>query len=102
MQNLVGLMEKTGARKATTLVRVRRAVWAMLHAADAGVVSKSADGLARMMTIVVEVFGEFGLKKWEHKMETLLMRIKEKSSPPQPPPHSIEAAGQKNAQTIEF
>lgn len=61
MQNLVYLKEETGARVGTTLDQVRRAVWAMLYADDAGVVSKSADGLARMMTIIVEVFREFGL-----------------------------------------
>ena len=43
----------------------------MLYADDAGVVSKSADGLARMMTIIVEVFREFGLTVSERKMETL-------------------------------
>ena len=34
----------------------------MLYADDAGVVSKVADGLARMMRVIVEVFPESGLK----------------------------------------
>ncbi|CAB1105155.1 unnamed protein product [Ectocarpus sp. CCAP 1310/34] len=58
------------------------------------------------MTIIVEVFGEFGLTVSEKKTETLLMRTKDKptstSQPPPPPPLTIEAAGQKHAQTTEF
>ena len=69
----------------------------MLYADDAGVVSRSADGRARMMTIIVEVFAEFGLTVSEKKTETLLMRVKEKMTKPLPalPPPSpliIEAA----------
>ncbi|CAB1111644.1 unnamed protein product [Ectocarpus sp. CCAP 1310/34] len=78
----------------------------MLYADDAGVVSRSAEGLARMMTIIVDVFGEFGLTVSEKKTETLLMRAKDKpnttSQPTPPPPLTIEAAGQKYAQTTEF
>ena len=67
----------------------------MLYAADAGVMSKSADELARMMTVVVDVFREFGLTVSE-KAETLNMRVKEKQPPPLlPPPLIIEAAGQR-------
>ena len=66
----------------------------MLYADDAGVVSKSAEGLARMMTIIVEVFREFGLTVSERKTETLVMRVKEKQPPLLPPPPLIiEAAG---------
>ena len=74
----------------------------MLYADDAGVVSKSAEGLARMMTIVVEVFGEFGLTVSEKKTETLLLRVKEEQPATSPPPLIIEAAGQRYAQTAEF
>ena len=73
----------------------------MLYADDAGVVSKSADGLARMMTIIVEVFREFGLTVSERKTETLLMQVKGKQPTPQPP-LTIEAVGQRYAQTAEF
>ncbi|CAB1121287.1 unnamed protein product [Ectocarpus sp. CCAP 1310/34] len=74
----------------------------MLYADDAGIVSKSADGLARMMTIIVEVFRELTVS--ERKTETLVMRVKEKQRPPPtpPPPLTIEAAGQRYAQTTEF
>ena len=73
----------------------------MLHADDAGVVSKSADGLARM-AIIVEVFREFGLTVSERKTEALLMRVKEKQPAPPPPPLTIETARQSYAQTAEF
>ncbi|CAB1110683.1 unnamed protein product [Ectocarpus sp. CCAP 1310/34] len=60
VRDLVYLKEEE-RRGEGLLDRVRRAVWGMLYADDAGVVSKSADGLARMMTIIVEVFREIGL-----------------------------------------
>ena len=45
----------------TPLERARRAVWGMLYADDAGVVSRSQGRLTRTMTTIVEVFGAFGL-----------------------------------------
>ena len=36
-----------------TLEMVRRAVWGMLYAADAGMTSRSPRGLARMMYVIV-------------------------------------------------
>ncbi|CAB1109362.1 unnamed protein product [Ectocarpus sp. CCAP 1310/34] len=103
VRDLVYLKEEE-RRGEGLLDRVRRAVWGMLYADDAGVVSKSADGLARMMTIIVEVFREFGLTVSERKTETLVMRVKERQRPPPPPPPvlTIEAAGQRYAQTTEF
>ena len=35
---------------------LRRAVWGMLYADDAGIVFKSAEGLAKIMTVIVTVF----------------------------------------------
>ena len=52
---LEGGKTEAGRAEETLLDRVRRAVWGMLYADDAGVVSRSAEGLARMMTIIVEV-----------------------------------------------
>ena len=40
---------------------VRKAVWGMLYADDAVIVSKSAEGLAKMMTVIVTVFEAAGL-----------------------------------------
>eukprot|EP00752_Nemacystus_decipiens_P003356 g3103.t1 len=96
MRDLVYLEEEDGGGGGTQLDRVRRAVCGMLYADDAGVVSKSAEGLGRMMPIIVEVFREFGLTVSERKMLTLAMRVKEKQPPPLPPkPLIIEAAGQR-------
>ena len=105
LKDLVYLEEEAGVGAETPLERARRAVWGMFYADDAGVVSRSQEGLARMMTTIVEVFGEFGLTVSEKKTETLLMRAPEKQpkkggSPP--PPLVIEAAGQKYAQTTQF
>ena len=105
LKDLVYLEEEAGVGAETPLECARRAVWGMFYADDAGVVSRSQEGLARMMTTIVEVFGEFGLTVSEKKTETLLMRAPEKQpkkggSPP--PPLVIEAAGQKYAQTTQF
>ena len=80
LENLVLLDEGSGSGPDETLLdRVRRAVWGMLYADDAGIVSRSPAGLARMMTVIVEVFGAFGLTVSEKKTETLLMRAPEKA-----------------------
>ena len=50
LKNLVYLEEKTGVGAETPLERARRAVWGMFYADDAGVVSRTQEGLARMMT----------------------------------------------------
>ena len=104
-KDLVYLEDEAGVGAETPLERARRAVWGMFYADDAGVVSRSQEGLARMMTTIVEVFREFGLTVSEKKTETLSMRAPEKQpkkggSPP--PPLVIEAAGQKYAQTTQF
>ena len=83
LENLVFLDEGSGGGPDETLLdRVRRAVWGMLYADDAEIVSRSPAGLARMMTVIVEVFGAIGLTASEKKTETLLMRAPEKA--PQP------------------
>ncbi|CAB1104405.1 unnamed protein product [Ectocarpus sp. CCAP 1310/34] len=82
LRSLVCLEEgKTEAEggEETPLDRVRRAVWGMLYDDDADVVSRFAEGLARMMTIIVEVFGEFGLTVSEKKPEAVLMCAKDKA-----------------------
>ena len=105
IKNLVYLEEETGARVGTPLERAQRAVWIMLYADDAGVVSRSQKGLTRKMTIMVEVFGIFDLTVWEKKTETLLTRapktLPEKGGSPRPP-LVIEAAGEKYAPTAQF
>ena len=78
----------------------------MLYADDAGIVSRSPAGPARIMTDIVEVFGAFGLTVSEKKTETLLMRAPEKAqqpgetSTPPLPALEIAAAGQKYHQVV--
>ena len=80
----------------------------MLYADDAGIVSRSPEGLARMVAVIVEVFGAFGLTVSEKKTETLLMRALEKAQQPgetpTPPLPALEiaAAGQKYHQVHQF
>ena len=56
----------------TALECVRRAIWGMLCADYACIVSRSPRGLGRMMAVFVEVFGTFGLTLSESKTETML------------------------------
>ena len=58
-------------RKEGTLEMVRRAVWGMLYADDAGVVSTSPRGLTRMMGAIVVACHEFGLTVSEKKTEAM-------------------------------
>ena len=104
-KDLVYLEEEAGVGAGTPLERARRSVWGILYTDDASVAPRSQEGLTRMMAIIVEVFGAFGLTVSEKKRDTLLMRVPEKQpkkggSPPLP--LVIEAAGQKNAQTAQF
>ena len=55
-------------------MRVRRAIWDMLYADDAGIVSKSAEGLAEVMAVIVSAFEAAGLTVSEKKTETMLLR----------------------------
>ena len=69
---------------------VRRAVWGMLYADDACIVSRSPQGLAKMMEVIVEVCRAFALTVSAKKTKTMCM----------PPPRTqrtmvrVEAAGQ--------
>ena len=109
LENLVFLDEGSGGGPdETRLDRVQRAVWGMLYADDAGIVSRSPAELARMMTVIVEVFGAFGLTVSEKKTETRLMRAPEKAQQPEetptPPLPALEIAadGQTYHQVHQF
>ena len=86
-------------RQEGTLEMVRRAVWGMLYADDAGVMSTSPRGLTRMMGVIVVACQEFGLTVSEKKTEAMHLWSH---------PHTasnalrIEAAGQRYEQTTEF
>ena len=69
------LEENASGVSSDPLACVRRAVWGMLYADDSGIVStKSAEGLAKMMTVIVTVFEAAGLTVSETKTETMLLR----------------------------
>ena len=72
----------------------------MLYADDAGIVSKSAEGLAKMMTVIVTVFEAAGLAVSEKKTETMLLRTLDQAR--RTSPLVIEAAGQRYRQTTQF
>ena len=77
---------------------VRRAVWGMLYADGACIVSRSPQGLAKMMEVIVEVCRAFALTVLVKKTETMCM----------PPPRTprtmvrIEAARQIYKQVQSF
>ena len=85
--------------KACPLTCVWRAVWGMLHADDAGIVFKSAEGLAKMMTVIVTVFEAAGLTVSENKRETMLLRTPNQAF--RTSPLVIEAAGQRYRQATQ-
>ena len=77
---------------------VRRAVWGVLYADDACIVSRSPQGLAKIMEVIVEVYRAFALTVSAKKTKTRCL----------PPPHTprtmvrVEAAGQIYKQVQSF
>ena len=82
----------------TALECVRRAIWGMLYADDACMVSRSPRGLGRMVAVFVEAFDTFGLTISGSKTETMCMPI------PRAPATKIvfNATGQQYRQTTSF
>ena len=77
---------------------VHRVVWGMLYADDACIVSRSPQGLDKLMEVIVEVYRAFALPMSAKKTETMCM-------PPPRPPRTmvqIEAAGQIYKQVESF
>ena len=77
---------------------VRHAVWGMLYADDACIVSQSPQGIAKMMEVIVKVCRAFALIVSAKKTETMCM-------PPLRTPRTmvqIEAAGQIYKQVQSF
>ena len=94
------LEENAAGISSDPLACVRRAVGGMLYADDAGIVSKSTEGLAKIMAVIVTVFEAAGLTVSDKKTETTLLR-----TPGQvlcTSPLVIKAAGQRYRQTTHF
>ena len=70
----------------------------MLHADDAGIVSKSAEGLAKIMTVIVTVFTQ----QASQYLRRLRLCYCEPDQAPCTSPLVIEAAGQRYRQTTQF
>jgi hypothetical protein len=100
VRDLVHLEEGVVVGNEVPMACVRRAMWGMLYADDAGIVSRSAEGLSKMMTVIVTVFEAVGLTVSERKTETMLLRTPGQTS--LAPPLVIEAAGQRYRQTNQF
>ena len=71
----------------------------MLYADDAGIVSKSAEGLTKMI-VIVTIFEETVLTVSENKTETMLLRTLNQVLLTSP--LAVEAAGQRYMQTMQF
>ena len=99
LADLVHLQDQpTKVGPETAMECVRRAVWGMLYADDACVVSRSPQGLERMMVNLVEVFGAFGLTVSEKKTETLSLPIPHATAAP----IAFNATGKQYRQTTSF
>ena len=73
-------------------------LWGMLYSDDAGIVSRSSEGLERMITVIVTACSSFGLTVSQAKTEIICREIKGGGRVP----FTINAAGQVHKQTIEF
>ena len=98
------LEENAAGVSSNPLACVRRAVWGMLFADDAGIVSKSAEGLTlgclEMITVIVTVFEAASLAASEKNTGTMLLRTPDQT--PCTSPLVIEAAGQRCRQTTQY
>ena len=93
------------------LACARRAVWAMLYADDAGIVSMSVEGLAKMMTIIVTAlkimastvtfFEAAGLTLFTEKTGTMRL-LYDRQTRQLAPPFVTESAGQRYDQAAQF
>ena len=72
--------------------------WGMMYADDAGIVSRSSEGLERMMTVIMTACSSFGITVLEAKTEIMCLETKSERKVF----FTINAVGQVYKQTIEF
>ena len=72
---------------------VRMAAWGMLYADEEGIVSTSAEGLAKMISVNATVFEAAGLTVSETRTQTMLLQTPDQTT--LAPPLAIEVAGQR-------
>ena len=73
-------------------------LWGMLYADDAGIVSRSSEGLERMMTVMVTACSALGRTVAEAKTEIMCLQTKDGENVS----FAINAARQVNKQTIDI
>ena len=73
-------------------------LWGMQYADDAGIVSRSSEGLEMMMTVIVTACSAFGLTASEAKTETVCLQTKRGGKVS----FTVNAASQVYKQIIEF
>ena len=78
----------------------RASVWVLLYADDAGIESKSAEGLAKMMTVTVTVFKAVDFIVYENNAETMLLPTPNQVLPISP--LVVKAAGQRYMKTMQI
>ena len=104
LRYLVHLEEDLGENgvkvKPPLIACVQGSVWGVLYADDAGIVSKPAEGPAKMMTVILTVFETAGLTVSEKKTATMLLRTPNQAI--RTSPLVVEAAGQRYMQTMQF
>eukprot|EP00752_Nemacystus_decipiens_P001316 g1306.t1 len=84
--------------KTGTVVVDAEALWAMLYADDAGVVSRSTESLGKMMSVIVRVAGLFGLMVSEPKTKIMCLLPKGMEECP----FAVSAGSQTYQQTDRF
>ena len=75
-------LEGAVAVNKVSMACVRMEFWGMLYADDAGIVSRSTEGLSKMMAVTVTAFEAAGLTVSEKKTETMLLRTPGQKSDP--------------------
>ena len=88
---------KIDGRRGKEGEKVQR-LWGMLYADDAGIISRSSEGLERMMTVIVTACSSFGLTVSGAKTEIMCLQTKGGGKVS----FTINAAGHLYKQTIEF
>eukprot|EP00752_Nemacystus_decipiens_P004811 g4378.t1 len=105
MEDMVMIGRAVAARKKRgkggktgTVVVDAEALWAMLYADDAGVVSRSTESLGKMMSVIVRVAGLFGLMVSEPKTKIMCLLPKGMEECP----FAVSAGSQTYQQTDRF
>ena len=91
--------EDSRPRKERTVEMVRRAMWGLLNADHAVIVSTSPRGLTRIMNVIVVACQEFGLTVSEKKTEAMHLWSNPSTASNE---LRMEVAGQRYNQTTEF